>query len=376
MNKIKSFFSTPKQAIFSIACIIGACIIIGVGTAYAASSIAKSSAIGEVNAQNFAFADAGVDPASAQIVKTEFEFEDGQFVYDIEFIAENTEYEYWIKSSDGSIVKKEIDIMDQDGVNVTMTAQITLDKAKEIAMKDANVSVADVQITKEKLDVDDGVSMYDIEFLAGDAKYEYEINANTGDIYSKSKEVNAAPATDNASQETQAQATATQSEEQQTTTQSNTSQSGSISLETAKSAALKDAGVSASNATFTKAKSDYDDGLAIYDIEFYTSTHEYEYEINAKTGAVHDKSVEAFKNNSTSSGNHSSTYISVEEAKSIAASKAGLSVSEVTFKKAKLDRDDGIAIYDIEFYKDRTEYDCEINASTGAVIEFDSDYDD
>lgn len=298
MNKIKSFFSTPKQAIFSIACIIGACVIIGVGTVYAASSIAKSSAIGEVNAQNFAFADAGVDPASAQIVKTEFEFEDGQFVYDIEFIAENTEYEYWIKSSDGSIVKKEIDIMDQDGVNVTMTAQITLDKAKEIAMKDANVSVSDVQITKEKLDLDDGVSMYDIEFLAGDTKYEYEINANSGDIYSKSKEVNAAPAANSTSQESQT--TAAPSNEQQTATQSN----------------------------------------------------------------------------SSSSGNHGSTYISAEEAKSIAASKAGLSVSEVTFKKAKLDRDDGIAIYDIEFYKDRTEYDCEINASTGAIIEFDSDYDD
>lgn len=53
----------------------------------------------------------GVDPVSAQITKIEFDYEQGQFVYEIEFVAEGTEYEYWIKASDGSVVKKEIEIV-------------------------------------------------------------------------------------------------------------------------------------------------------------------------------------------------------------------------------------------------------------------------
>ena len=32
--------------------------------------------------------------------------EQGQFIYEVEFLANGTEYEYWIKASDGSIVKK------------------------------------------------------------------------------------------------------------------------------------------------------------------------------------------------------------------------------------------------------------------------------
>ncbi|MCD8181005.1 MAG: PepSY domain-containing protein [Firmicutes bacterium] len=59
-----------------------------------------------------------------------------------------------------------------------------------------------------------------------------------------------------------------------------------ITLEEAKAAALEDAGLDADDVTFTKAKLDYDDGALVYDIEFRYGTTEYEYEINASTGAV------------------------------------------------------------------------------------------
>lgn len=106
--------------------------------------------------KNFAFADAGVDPVSAQITKIEFDYEQGQFVYEIEFVAEGTEYEYWIKASDGSVVKKEIEIVTLDGSNATVTAKITLDDAKQTALEDAGVAISDATFTKEKLDLDDG----------------------------------------------------------------------------------------------------------------------------------------------------------------------------------------------------------------------------
>lgn len=66
------------------------------------------------------------------------------------------------------------------------------------------------------------------------------------------------------------------------------STSGYIGLAKAKKIALERAGVSASNAQFVKAELDYDDGVRIYEIEFYAGNYEYEFEINARTGAIYD----------------------------------------------------------------------------------------
>ena len=63
--------------------------------------------------------------------------------------------------------------------------------------------------------------------------------------------------------------------------------------------------------------------------------------------------------------------IGVERAKAIALKDAN--VSNVTFVKAKLDRDNGVMVYDVEFYKGNVEYDYEIEASTGRILEKDID---
>lgn len=371
-NKIKRLFETPKKAALSIACILAVLLCLGTGTVYAADAVAKSTAIGAENAQNFAFADAGIDPAAAKIVRTEFGFEHGQFVYEVEFVADGTEYEYWIKSSDGTVVKKEIEIVTQDGAHKVATAEITADEAKEIALADAGLTVSEVTFTEEKLDLDDGTSVYELKFYTSEKKYEYEINANTGAVFSKSTEAIAAQ-----NPQTQQQTnfpTATTAATSPSAQSNNASSPSQIGVEAAKNKALADAGLSASSVTFTKAKLDYDDRIAVYDIEFYTSTHEYEYEINASTGAIHDKSVEAFKGNVTKPNNsNTGSYISVDKAKEIAVGKAGLTVSGVTFIKAKLDYDDGRAVYDIEFYNGGVEYECEVDASTGAILDYSSE---
>lgn len=375
-NKIKRLFETPKKAALSIVCILAVLLCLGTGTVYAADAVAKSTAIGAENAQNFAFADAGIDPAAAKIVRTEFGFEHGQFVYEVEFVADGTEYEYWIKSSDGTVVKKEIEIVTQDGAHKVATAEITADEAKEIALADAGLTVSDVTFTEEKLDLDDNTSVYELKFYSSEKKYEYEINATTGAVFSKSTEAIVAQ-----NQPAQQPVTSAANSENPTTatpvkgTQSNASSGTSqIGVEAAKNKALADAGLSASAVTFTKARLDYDDRIAVYDVEFYTSTHEYEYEINASTGAVHDKSVEAFKSNVTKPNNsNTGNYISVDKAKEIAVGKAGLTVSGVTFQKAKLDYDDGRAVYEIEFFSGGVEYECEVDASSGTILDYSSE---
>ena len=61
---------------------------------------------------------------------------------------------------------------------------------------------------------------------------------------------------------------------------------GSLTLEEAKQAALEYAGVKASEATFTKAHRDFDDGREVYEIEFYANGTEYEMDVDAYTGRI------------------------------------------------------------------------------------------
>lgn len=422
MKKIKNLFSTPKKAIITILVAVFSLTAIGFGTAFTVSAFAESSSIGAENAQNFAFADANVDPVDAKVTETKFKFEQGQFVYDVEFIADDIEYEYWVRASDGAIVKKSSENIVTGEEGPVSSDRITLDQAKETALEDAGLKSSDVTYTKAKLDYDNTTAMYEIEFYTATHKYEYEINASANTVYSKSKETlkNTSANSSNSSQNGDKTNTSSDDKKQNSNQSSNntsqnnnqtannnsqsnnqssnnntqnnnkpannnsnsgnksSSTSSYISVDSAKKAALNNAGLSSSQVKYTKAKLDYDDGVAVYEIEFYTSSNKYEYEINAKTGKVISKDIDPIKNSSGSSsgGNTDSGYIGVDKAKSIAVNHAGFSVSSVTFSKAKLESDDGRKVYEVEFYKNHMEYEYTINATTGAIIEYDSDYDD
>lgn len=357
MAQLKNLVSTPLRKGIAAVCIIAALALVGTGTALAASAIARGNAIGAEQAQNFAFADAGVDPAAASNLHTEFEFEQGQFVYKVEFVADGTEYEYWIRSDDGTVVKKELELLSAAGTDAPVTAQITAEEAKTAALADAGLDAGAVTFTEVKLDRDGALSVYDVDFYTAEARYEYEINAATGAVYSKSKEITAS----SGGQTSGGQASGGQTSENR------------IGLEAAKAAALSDAGVSASEATFRKAKLDYDDGVAVYEIEFYTSTYKYEYEIHASTGKILSRDTEAIR---TEGGGGNSAAVSVERAKSIAVEDAGQALSEVTFTKTKLERDDGRTVYEIEFFAGDTEYEYTIDAASGAILERSAERED
>ena len=47
----------------------------------------------------------------------------------------------------------------------------------------------------------------------------------------------------------------------------------------------------------------------------------------------------------------------------------------VYFEKAKLDYDDGMQIYEVEFISGNVDYEYEIDALTGAVWDYEWDYD-
>ena len=157
------------------------------------------------------------------------------------------------------------------------------------------------------------------------------------------------------------------------TTNQGTAQSSYITADRAKEIALADAGLSASSVVFIRAQQDWEDGRAVYEVEFYSGNTEYDYEIDAITGAIRsaDRDVEGFTVPTTSSSS-STAAISVDRAKQIALAE----VPGGTVFKCQLDRDDGRLVYEVEVYSGSTEYDFEIDAQTGAIISRDVDYRD
>lgn len=81
-------------------------------------------------------------------------------------------------------------------------------------------------------------------------------------------------------------------------------------------------------------------------------------------------------NNILTNNANSPKIITEEEAKAIALERAGLSADEVRFDRVEFDRDDGVDHYEIEFRKDRTEYDADISAADGTFLSWEVDYND
>ena len=69
-------------------------------------------------------------------------------------------------------------------------------------------------------------------------------------------------------------------------------------------------------------------------------------------------------------------YIGKDKALEIAYSDAGVNSSDVTRSKVEMDYDDGLMVYEVEFIHNNREYDYEINATNGTIIERDREYDD
>lgn len=150
---------------------------------------------------------------------------------------------------------------------------------------------------------------------------------------------------------------------------------GTISKAKAKQIALNKASVKSSSVKkWTKVKLDYwDDGNdKEWEIKFQTKKYKYEVEIDARTGRVED-----FEKKKISSSH--TKYIGLDKAKSIALTHAKKQISikgSVWYSKAKFDMDDGLACYEIEFEYNNWEFEYEIDAKTGKILDWDMDYDD
>ncbi len=165
----------------------------------------------------------------------------------------------------------------------------------------------------------------------------------------------------------------------QTNTQTNTA----VTLEQAKSIALKDAGIT--QADFTKAVQDYDDGRLIYEIDFRSDGKEFEYDIEAATGRILKTDVDIYNNilgggaqtqqNTQQNTQQSSAAITSAEAEDIALKDAGFTKTNITYIHTHNDRDDGRSVYEVEFRANNVKYEYTIGASDGKIYDKDIDRD-
>lgn len=149
-----------------------------------------------------------------------------------------------------------------------------------------------------------------------------------------------------------------------------------IGVDKAKSIALSDAGINSADAVFLKARLDRDDGRMEYEVEFYSGSKEYDYDIDALTGEIRSRDWELddfdlYDDDRTQVSVNN--VITAEQAKAIAKAKAP---STATVVKCELDEDDGRWVYELELRDGRTEYECDINAVTGVILDWEVDHND
>ena len=209
--------------------------------------------------------------------------------------------------------------------SVCVSKFISLEEAKEIALKDAKLDdlTQKIVFTREELNRNQGKPCYLLEFYTGTNQYFYQIDAKSGSIIYAGK---------------------------------------FITLSEAKKIALDDAGckdkVSFTEETLVSGgiKTPY------YRLVFADAKTQWTYRIDAVLGTVLEKQQKEIV---------TTDFISLEEAKEIALKDAGLNeaTQKIVFTREELNRNSGKPCYILEFYTAKKQYSYKVDAKDGSIME-------
>ena len=138
------------------------------------------------------------------------------------------------------------------------------DAAKDAAVKHAGLSAQQVEEAIVQLDFDDGLMVYEVEFVCDGWEYDYEINALDGTVLDADKEFTG---------------------QEQLPIQP---PDGNIGEQLAVETALNHAGLPMDQVDWVDCQMEEDDGVKYYEVTFRSGTWEYEYEIGAYSPVVLD----------------------------------------------------------------------------------------
>ena len=228
------------------------------------------------------------------------------------FNDDRTQWTYRINAIFGTILEKNEESL-----------FISLEKAREIAMNDAEIADGEkVVFTKEELNRNQGRPCWVLEFHTGKYSYVYKIDAKTGEVLFGRRY---------------------------------------ITVSRAKEIALDDSGCPDSEKIVFTTEELVDGGIKTpyYIIAFNNGETHWTYRINAVSGAILEK-------------NEESLFISLEKAREIALHDAEIADGEkVVFTKEELSRNQGRPCWVLEFHTGKYSYVYKIDAKTGEIIYFD-----
>lgn len=222
-------------------------------------SAAPALPIGMAAADAAVEAYAGISKADALYWDTESELDEVRPYYEIEVTTTNGEMEYTVDAYTGEILAA---IPDTSDVSPSVTPSVDETAAKTAALQHAGYSTADVQNLQCRLTQDDGVPVYEVTFNTGDTLYSYEVRGTDSAILDVDREY------------------------------SLPSNADDIGTDAAAQAAFSRAGVSASSVSHLQCQLDYENGVRVYEVQFYVGSMQYDCEVNAATGEVYDFSAE------------------------------------------------------------------------------------
>ena len=240
--------------------------------------------------------------------------------YQLVFADAKTQWTYRIDAVLGTVLEKQ-------QKEIVTTDFISLEEAKEIALKDAGLNEATQKIvfTREELNRNSGKPCYILEFYTAKKQYSYKVDAKNGSIIEAYH---------------------------------------FILLADAKKIALDDAGVNVKVVFTTEElvaggiKSPY------YYFVFESDSARWTYKIDAVLGVIMDKTCDKIIPLAPE-------FIGLEKAKQIALEDAGLdeATQKIVFTREELSRNQGKPCYILEFYTDRCAYSYKVDAVSGDILE-------
>lgn len=227
------------------------------------------------------------------------------------------------------------------------TSYIGTSKALSTVLNYLNITENDILNLYTGMDFEDGVMVYEIEFIYNAKENEFDVNALTGAIL-----------------------------ETENSTDINNFQNGTstepsnISKDEALQIAYKKAGVAPSQVYDLEVEFDQDDGVASWEIEFKVKDKKshHSYDIRATDGKILKNEQKTKNGNTQITASTNSTLISKQEAQEIAFKHAGVSASKVRDLDIDFDDEKGSSTWEIEFKVEKNEYSYDINATDGTII--------
>lgn len=149
--------------------------------------------IGEDAALQAALEAAGVSESDASRLRISKDRDDGRVVYEIRFDVDQTEYDYDVLASDGQILSSDVELRnddrdDDDDRNRGSNADVAISREEAIDIALAKVSGATESDIRIELDHDDGRYKYEGDIIYERVEYDFEIDANSGDVLEWSEE--------------------------------------------------------------------------------------------------------------------------------------------------------------------------------------------